>query len=489
MVKQQEGIMRCRKEVIEMKVKNTFRMSGLAVLAVAALVLTSCGSGGNGMSSPAATTATPVVMLGTLHKDSGITVNGVPFDTAGASITADNTAKDPGFLDNGMTVKLKGRINDDRLSGVADAIKVLAEVRGEITAIGTDSFTILGQIILVNGTTAFADVADFAALKLSDRIEVHGLRDAAGNIMATRVELLGPKDLAFDEVRGIVSNMTATTLDINGLTVTFGADTMIEPPGATFGNGDIVEVHLNGTTAVRIEVEDAEDAAFNPAEGQEFEVEGFISGFTDASSDFKVGDQPVHLGGSVRFRSGDATDLGDNIMVEAEGHLTGGILLVDKITFKDTIRIEANADTAGSADVLGLHVAFDSAARQIDLPGGITGIAAGDGLKIRGFLGQDKTTITATRVKRIEHPVDADKILLQGPVSSFDATAGAEKLVIAGITVTISGVQGGQLEIEDHEASTGDLFGSIVLDRTIVKARGSFSGGVLIANKIEIEGD
>ena len=471
-----------------MKTKITMRISRLVALTVAVVVLSSCGSGGNGMSSPSdSTTATPVIMMGTVLKDSGITVNGVAFDARSASITADNTSRNPGFLDNGMTVKLKGRINDDRLSGIADMIKVLAEVRGEITAVGTDSFTVLGQTILLNGTTAFADVADFAALKAGDRVEVHGMRDAAGNIMATRVELLGPKDLAVDEIRGIVSNMTATTFDIGGLTIAFSADTMIEPPGATFGNGDIVEVHLNGTTAIRIEVEDAEDVAFNPAEGQEFEVEGFISGFTDASGDFKVGDQPVHLAGSVRFRGGDATDLDNNVMVEAEGHLAGGVLLADKITFKDTIRIEANADKAGSAGVLGLNVAGTSTTRLMDMSGGLAGIAAGDGLKIRGFLGKDKASITATRVKRLEHPIDADRVLLQGPVSSADATPGAEKLVIAGITVTISGVHGGQLEVEDHEVPAGDLFGSILLDRTIVKARGSFSGGVLAASRIEIE--
>jgi uncharacterized protein DUF5666 len=92
-------------------------------------------------------------------------------------------------------------------------------------------------------------------------------------------------------------------------------------------------------------------------------------------------------------------------------------------------------------------------------------------------------------VTRHEHPIDADKILLQGPVSSLDATPGAEKLVIAGITVTVSGVEGGELEIEDHEASPGELLNSIVLNGTIVKARGSFSNGVLVAKQIEIEGE
>src|SRR5512144_132148 len=319
-----------------MKSKNISRSVGLALLAVAALFLTNCSGSGMSSSSTGTGQSTPVVMLGTVAKGSGVTVNGVAFDATGAGITANNEAKDPSFLADGMTVKLKGRINGDRASGVADRIKVIAEVRGEITAIGADSFTILEQTILVSGLTAFSNVADFAGLKVGDRVEVHGMRDEAGNIMATRIELLDPKDLAFDEVRGIVSNMTASTFDINGLTVTFGADTLVVPPGATFGNGDIVEVHLNGTTAVRIAVERA-DAEFIPDEGQEFEVEGFISGFTDSSGDFLVGDQPVHLAGSVRFRGGDATDLGINVMVEAEGHLVSGVLLADKIVFKDTI--------------------------------------------------------------------------------------------------------------------------------------------------------
>jgi hypothetical protein len=313
------------------------------------------------------------------------------------------------------------------------------------------------------------------------------MRDAAGNIMATRVELLGPKELAADELRGVVSNMTATTFDIGGLTIAFSADTMIEPAGATFGNGDIVEVHLDGTTAVRIEVEDAEDVAFNPAEGQEFEVEGFISGFTDAAADFLVNDEPVRLANNARIRGGDETDLGNNVRVEVEGILANGVLLADKITFKDTIRIEANADTGGEAGVLGRNVAFSSATRLVDLRSDTDAIIKGDGLKIRGFLSKDGTTISATRVKRLDRPVEPDKILLQGPVSSVDATTGAEKLVIAGVTVAISGVQEHGMRHGEREVALGDFLGSIVLDRTIVKARGSFGDGLLSANKLEIE--
>jgi hypothetical protein len=474
-----------RKEVISMKVKSIFNFTGLAVIMAVTLVLASCG--GNGSSS--SPTATPVFMTGTLQKDSGVTVNGIRFDAGSASISADNAAKSPAFLDNGMTVKLKGRLNDDGLTGVADKIKVLLEVRGEITSVGADSFTVLGQTIFVNGQTLFADIPALSALKLNDRVEVHGLRDSTGAILATRVQLLGADEQAIDEVRGIVANMTATTFDIGGLTIEFDVNTMIEPQGAIFGNGDIVEVHLNGTLAVLIKVERFEDVAFIPEEGQEFEVEGFISGFTDPAAGFLVSGQPVQLASGARIRGGDTTELGDNVRVEAEGVIFGGVLLADTITFKDTIRIEANADTDGAAGVLGKNVAVTSATRLMDMHGAIDGIIPGDGLKIRGFLSKDGTTISATRVKQLDRPVEADKILLQGPVSSVDATPGAEKLVIAGVTVAISGAQEHGMRKGEREVALGDFLGSIVLDRTIVKARGSFGDGVLSANKLELEDD
>jgi hypothetical protein len=377
-------------------------------------------------------------------------------------------------------------MNADRLTGVAEKIRVQVEVRGLIEAIGADSFTILGQMIDVNAGTRFVRVADLAGLRMGDRVEVHGLRDADGRIMATRVVVLGPEDEAEDEVRGVVSNMTGSTFDIGGLTITFNDDTVIEPAGAAFGNGDLVEVHLNGTVAVRIEVERL-DAEFELDEGLEFEIEGFISGFTDASSEFMVNGQPVRLAGGVEFRGGDETDLGDNVKVEAEGQMSGGVLLADKITFKDTIRIEANADADGSANVLGKTVAVRSSTRLKNLPNGLADILAGDGVKVRGFLGMDGSTIMATRVQKHSHPMDADKILLRGPVSSFDASPDNLMLVIAGITVTISGVEGGEIEKNDNTISLEEFFGSLTLDRSIVKARGTFSEGILAANQIEIE--
>jgi len=61
--------------------------------------------------------------------------------------------------------------------------------------------------------------------------------------------------------------------------------TTIVPAGATIANGSLVEVHLTGgNTATRIEVEDAEDVEFEPAEGEEVEVEGLVANLTTSAT-------------------------------------------------------------------------------------------------------------------------------------------------------------------------------------------------------------
>ncbi len=108
---------------------------------------------------------------------------------------------------------------------------------------------------------------------------------------------------------------------------------------------------------------------------------------------------------------------------------------------------------------------------------------------IRGFLSADGSSIIASRVIKLGSPVDPARTLLQGPVSSVDATPGAEKLVIAGITVTLSGVKPENIMLDESPVSLADFLKAIVLNRTIVEVRGSFSNGVLAASEVAIEDD
>jgi hypothetical protein len=456
------------------RLKRTVSLIAAAAF-IAATGLTACsGSGGGGGGTAAPVSA---VSIGTMMKGSVI-VNGVRFEDTAANIIADDSPK---VLADGMTVKVKGTVNDDGLNGTAEKIEVDNEVRGAMTKTGADTFTVLGQTVLVDGGTIFANVANFAALADGNTVEVHGQRDAAGVIRATRVELMGAG--AVDEVRGAVANKTASSFTIGGQTITFDGTTVMDPVGATFADGDIVEVHLNGTFATQIHPEDD----FLPGENEEFEVEGFISGFSDLNSTFKVNDQTVQVSSSTRFDGGLKSELANDIKVEAEGSLSGGVLVARKIAFKETVRIESNAALAGSADMLGQTVSVTSKTEFQNLADE-SAILAGDGLRIRGFVNNDGS-ITATRIIKQSGPVDAGKDILQGPVSSKDATN--KSLVILGITVSIApGASSMDDSPDDNDVAFANIdafLAAVTEGRTIVKAKGAFSGSTLAATELEIE--
>ena len=462
-------------------------MYGVGAAVTAVFALSACGGGGGG--TPGATSA-PVVSTGTMTKGSVI-VNGVRFEDTLANIHPDDTGKVflPSDLKDGMIVKVSGDINDDRVTGRALEIEVENEVRGTVTAVGTDSFTVLGQTVFVDGGTVFANVAGIGGLAAgTSAVEVHGQRDAAGNIRATRVELLAGPGAVVDEVRGVVAGKDASpgagTFAIDGGTFTYDAGTVIVG-GVAFNNGDLVEIHLDaGTTrANRFELEDAEDAEFDPAEGEEFEVEGFVTGL--AGDNFFVNGQAVSLKAGTRFEAGLPSDLANDVRVEAEGHMIAGVLVADKITFKDSVRMETNATAASATSVTAFgKTVFVTG--TTNLSGATLPITAGTGLRIRAFLNNDNTTFTATRIDTLGDPVAADRHILQGTVSSFNAAA--RTLVIFGLTVDASGVPANEVQNDDDVIITFDqFFGAITLNRTFVKARGSFGGSTLTADKIELE--
>jgi hypothetical protein len=461
----------------------------LTAVLVAAVLLTACGGGGGGGSAPM---TTAVISTGAMIKGSVI-VNGVRFEDTLANITGDDNPKVPADLKSGMTVKVKGTRNDDRITGTANRIQIVSEVRGAITSVGTGTFSVLGQTVIVTSATITAGGWSYNAatgvitgLAASNFVEVHGARNAAGAIVATRVEKFGAAGA--DELRGIVSGLAGTlpasaTFSINGFSISTNGSTTIMPVGATVANGTIVEVHLSGSVATRINVEDSRDAEFQPAEGQEVEVEGYISSY-DGVSDFDIKGQHVHLTGSTRFVGGVLADIANDAKVEAEGHMIAGVLVADKIEFKDTIRFEANADGNGSAGVLGKTIYVMAGTEYKNLTNEAA-IVAGDGLKIRGYLNSDGTTITATRVELLSNPVAADKMILQGPVSAKNE--GTKTLTILGITVSLATTSAS--EIKDHTnniITLAQFYASITLDRTAVKVRGTM-GSPFVANQAELE--
>lgn len=492
-----------------MKRRNERGASVLGIIAVAALViLSSCGGGGSSGGGATTTTASaPVIATGAMTTGS-VLVNGVRYtaDTVAAIRIDDNPGRPESELRNGMQVKVKGQINDDRITGRFEKVEAEPEVRGKLASLGTGSFIVSGQTVYTDDSTVFEDriagvfsAITFTALGNANEVEVHGGRDDQGRVRATRVERRD--DSPLDEVKGTIStvpNGTTFTLT-NGttsITVSYGTAT-ITPAGATLSQGNIVQVHgsfSSGTlTASMINREDLEDAEFEPSEGQEFEVEGHVIGFTAHPGEFQVEGRTVRTTLSTRFDGGSSADLDNSIKVEAEGHLNIGVLVADKIKFKRAqVRIEALATaidtTARTVTVMGRTVQANDLTRFDDALDSIT--ANTDRVEIRAYV--DKAgTIIAIRLKKVGGGSD----VLQAPVSAKDATAKTLTLLSGGnaIAVSLSGTP------EDHflnyvHAPIGSaaFFGAVTpalgtTAGTLVKVKGTFSAGSITGTEAELE--
>jgi Domain of unknown function (DUF5666) len=188
-------------------------------------------------------------------------------------------------LSVGQKVKIK--VED----GQASEIDVDLEVRGAITAIDTVAGTIVvaGRMVkLPTGARVDLDGDDdtaekgkgkeaLANLKVGDFVEVTGTTDANGDVVASKIEVKGAKELEDDnqddhnEFRGKVSGFVtgATTFTLRNITVTC-ADPCVIP--ATIKDGVVAEVEgkftaekaLDASSVKLLEGKSAEDQHEGP---------------------------------------------------------------------------------------------------------------------------------------------------------------------------------------------------------------------------------
>lgn len=482
------------------------RLAAALCAAITAAALVACGGGTDG-TGVGPTPSSAVTSSGAMVRGSVI-LNGTRFDDSRATVT-DDRGRGAAQLATGMVIKLRGSSSGDGTSGNADRIDVENEVRGTIqsldAAASPQRFTVLGLTVLVDAQTQFANVAGFSALTVGARVEVHGLRDTAGQLRATRVEAVGAQD-GLDELRGVVANLdtAADRFTLNGnVTVNYAAASF-SPAGASEASlaaGVLVEVHgsfSGGTfTATRVEIEDLEDGPFRGAPGEKQEVEGFVSGFTAHPGSFQVNGRSVQTTSGTRFEGGAAADLANNIKVEAEGLVDSlGVLVASKIEFKQARVILHGRATAVNPAARTL-VVLDQTVRADDLtridarsPGGnstqLADIVANvDCVEVRGFI-----VAGSFVAEEIREPSGCSRDLVQARVAIEDEV-GARLTFFTNLIAALP--PNAQFRDTADAAITRAAFFAAVTAAgpgnagTLVKVRGVYAGGVLTAEEAELE--
>lgn len=450
-----------------------------------AVAVAGCGGGTEGTGGvppPApASYSTGVMTVGS------VIVNGVRYDDTNATVIIDDNTAARTQLRDGMVVKVRGRINDDGATGTAERVEVENALRGTVTAIDPSAnpptFTVGGVPVRTEDATVFANVVGVGAL-LNAKVEVHGLRDAAGVLRATRVEVQTGTGLP-DEFKGTVTvPFNGTTFGIGAVVVTVSAQpaATFTPAGCTSAGltaGRVVEVHGSFTgpnqfTATRIDCEDLEDDlnGVKPPAGARTEIEGFVANLGGAS--FTIDGVTVTFGAATQFRNGSREDLVNGVRVEVDGALDGTTLTAREISFKsDRIILQGQASGVTPTQFVVLEqTVLRNDLTEVSVGGGL---ADGKSVQVRARF----TSAGALVAEEVRDPSgSANREIVQARVTAKTTTT----ITLLGATYTLPDGATYKRADDTPFPSRADFLAAIVAQPgggTLVKVRGEpLSAGV-----------
>jgi hypothetical protein len=284
------------------------------------------------------------ISVGPITQFGSVFVNGVEFSTTGTLINKNGSPSDQSNLRIGMVVDVQGTFEANGTTGSATQIDFNDNLEGPIQSINTvdQSLIVMGQTVNVDAGTRYEVVTKFSDLQLGYVIEVSGLPQGDGTILATYIELKSTSCSLGEEfeVKGTISGLdtTARTFQIGDLVINYNTATFENLPSGGLSDGIFVEVQttdcFNGGILIATKVEGL-SAGVSGTKGTRVEMEGFVTRFI-STIDFDVNGQPVSTTGATVYESGTSNDLALNARVEVEGKLdANGVLIANKISFDD----------------------------------------------------------------------------------------------------------------------------------------------------------
>lgn len=438
---------------------------------------------------------TVVTASGVMRKGSVI-VNGIHFQNTRSRFRINDRDATADAIRDGMMVTVRGRLNDDGVSGEAELVEVENELRGMASSVSAaaQTFSVGGVQVVVDSATIYANLPTLSLSGVQDQyVEVHGPRDAAGVVHASRVEgqARGVGE-GIDELRGTVNETAAGRFALGSVIVTH--------TGGTIAAGTLVEVHgtftgNNAFAATHVDLEDQEDARLRPAEGERTGHEGFVTNLDAAQRAFMLNGRTVQFTAATEIRGGTAGELVDGARVEVHGTVVSGVLAARQIRFKqnrvliDGKLLGRTGAGSGTVSVLNKTVSFDADTR-IDArrSGGgtatIADIVAGtECVSIRAV--EKNGQLTAERITEPSN-CRADEDLVQARITGVNKPQ-LTVTILDNIAVDLS--RTAVFRNVSGASITRDQFFALVnaAGNSVVKVKGTFSNGTLTAAEAEVQ--
>ena len=482
---------------------NVLRSATVAGMLCAILSMASCGGGsesGTGTFSTGA--STPVVSSGTITDFGSIYINGRKYEiddstktTQGDStVTGDALAKT--VLRRGMVVTVSGRFSGT--TRMASTIIQKSTIEGLISTVDDASsrFVVLGQTVLVDDTTKFEGGLSLGSLNPNHIVEVSGFVKGDGIVAAGFIErkaLSGGCNLGC-EVKGTVKNHAhgTTSFQIGTLNVSYSGsviDNSLPTPSGSNWNGLFVEVKgtafdAGTTTLTATKVEREEFMASN---GNQVELEGFVTSTSGLPIRFTLGTTTVQVTGSTLYLGGTIGEVAVGQKLEVQGSILNAVITATKVRFQDAVRIESNVTskpTATSFTLDGLpgitvHVNSQTEFKNV---ANLAEIGLTSNVRIRGREGASNTVI-ATEVE-LRNASPGGEVIAQGVVQS----SANPSLAILGVTIDTTSVSQFR-DISDQPISRTGFFSALKPNTTVVKAKGDLFGISVSWKEMELESD
>lgn len=405
------------------------------------LLLSSCGGGGG---SGSVSSGGSRVARGPITGFGSILVHDRKWTISESSIDFDGSPGEESDLKLGMVVTVEGSVDQDG-EAVASSVSYDDAIEGPVSSIVDDSpdlkrLTILGQTVVVErGLTVFDDSDSgftFDEISVSDVVEVSGILDDSGAIVASHIEEKGQFDATDPqstdvELRGSVADFDgSSSFSIGSVSIAFDATTDLKDIEGEISDGMFVEVEgvmTSATDVLATEIELEDDIL---PDADQAEIHGFVSDLVGIS-EFRVSDQDVDATDAVLLPNVPGLLL-EGAEVEIEGAIVNGTLLASELKFRnEDVKIHAEIDTdtdvdptEGTLSLLGVEIRVTGSTRVRDQRDSdpdfdLSKILQGDFLKVRGYQNGDGTVLAS----ELERDV-AEDVILQGNLDDFDRDAG-----------------------------------------------------------------
>jgi hypothetical protein len=428
------------------------------------------GSGGSG--APVSAGAGAVSGFGS------IIVNGQHYDETAAQVFVDERPDLPSAA-SVDAIRLGSQIRFEHQSNRISQATVAAEVIGPVASVSADALTVLSQTVRVNAAaaspTVFDGVTALTDVAAGSIVEVHGQRNAAGEIVASRIELRPATGVM--RVAGTVASAASDSFRIGTLTVRTAQATVL-PAGQTLATGQRVAAWTDQPLAngefvarvVRIGGTSVPDAAA-------LTLDGVVTDYKTVAS-FRVVGYAVDATGA-QFVGGTATDLRDGRFVRASGTVNTGVLRAT--------RVEFIAATAPVVEVTGAIANFTDAKSPFSVRntgtlvtpqttytrGDATNLGEGVLVKVEGPLVNGK--LEAIKVDFLPPSAGIARVLF-GTVSKASAAADPRTFVLTPLPFEVKTTAATQYK----KGVAADL-----KDGRNVKVAGSYDGLQFVADEIQ----